>query len=87
MSASGPRVCVRALAAFAAVFLAWAPQAAEAGFTRVKIIDSGGRKDLEDNTIYKVDPNEFTVNAGSGLSAYKVDANATQFLACRRAAR
>ena len=63
MHAGGARIAVRALAAFAAFFLALAPRLAEAGFTRVKSIDKGGRQTLDDQTIYRLDSNDVTVNA------------------------
>ena len=80
MHAGGARIAVRALAAFAAFSLALAPRVAEAGFTRVKSIDKGGRQTLDDQTIYRLDSNDVTVNAGSGLSAYEVSPNATAVL-------
>ena len=55
------------------------PIAAEAGFTKTMNL-SGGRKTLENGTIYILTDNEDTVTASSGFSAYKVNDNATAVL-------
>ena len=70
----------RAVAVFAAALLSLTPQAAEAGFTKVKEISTGKRITLEDKTLYKIDSNEIVVTAGSGLNAYEVSPNATAVL-------
>ena len=65
-------------AALALGLFALAPLAAEAGFKNAVTL-TGGRKTLEDGTVYIVD-HDFTVHASAGLSAYAVNANSTAVL-------